>query len=72
MKRQPPPIRTKRVASPQALQQALQVHPQIKAAIEALAEKISDDDMRHLNYAVDAQHRDVKEVVGEFLKKKGG
>jgi glycine betaine/choline ABC-type transport system substrate-binding protein len=24
-----------------------------------------------LNYAVDGQHRDVKEVVTEFLRKKG-
>jgi len=36
-----------------------------------LAEKISDDDMRRLNYAVDGQHRDVKEVVREFLRQKG-
>jgi len=27
--------------------------------------------MRQLNYAVDGQHRDVKEVVREFLQKKG-
>jgi osmoprotectant transport system substrate-binding protein len=53
-------------------QQALELHPEIKAAIDALAGKISDDEMRQLNYAVDGQHRDVKEVVREFLKKKGG
>jgi osmoprotectant transport system substrate-binding protein len=52
--------------------QALELHPEIKAAIDGLAEKISDDDMRSLNYAVDGQHRDVKQVVQEFLKKKGG
>jgi osmoprotectant transport system substrate-binding protein len=59
-------------AVPIIRQQALQLHPQLKAAIDALAETISDDDMRQLNYAVDAQHRDVKEVVEEFLKKKRG
>jgi osmoprotectant transport system substrate-binding protein len=59
-------------AVPIIRQQALDLHPEIQGAIDALAEKISDDDMRHLNYAVDAQHRDVKEVVQEFLKKKGG
>jgi osmoprotectant transport system substrate-binding protein len=59
-------------AVPIIRQQALDLHPEIKGAIDALAEKISDDDMRHLNYAVDGEHRDVKEVVREFLKKKGG
>ena len=46
-------------------------HPQVKDAIAALAGKISDDDMRALNYAVDGQHQDAKMVVKEFLKKKG-
>ncbi len=46
-------------------------HPEVKAALDQLAGKISDDDMRQLNYAVDGQHRDVKEVVREFLQKKG-
>jgi osmoprotectant transport system substrate-binding protein len=59
-------------AVPIIRQQALDLHPEIQGAIDALAEKISDEDMRHLNYAVDAEHRDVKEVVQEFLKKKGG
>jgi osmoprotectant transport system substrate-binding protein len=46
-------------------------HPEVQRAIDELAGKISDDDMRALNYAVDGQHRDSKEVVREFLKKKG-
>lgn len=46
-------------------------HPQAGQALEELAGKISDGDMRELNYAVDGQHRDVKEVVKEFLRKKG-
>src|SRR6266480_7291123 len=45
-------------------------HPEVKQALDDLAGKISDDDMRQLNYAVDGQHRDVKEVVQEFLKRK--
>ena len=52
-------------------EEALQLHPDLKPALDALASKISDDDMRTLNYAVDALHRDVKEVVREFLKSKG-
>jgi len=35
-----------------------------------LAGKISDQEMQRLNYAVDGQHRDAKEVVHEFLKSK--
>src|SRR6266550_1698845 len=51
-------------------EQTLAEHPELKQALDDLAGKISDDDMRQLNYAVDGQHRDVKEVVQEFLKKK--
>ena len=46
-------------------------HPEAGKALNELAGKISDDDMRRLNYAVDGQHRDVKEVVREFLRQKG-
>jgi osmoprotectant transport system substrate-binding protein len=56
-------------AVPVIRQETLTRHPEIKQALEDLAGKISDSDMRQLNYAVDAQHRDVKEVVHEFLRK---
>jgi hypothetical protein len=46
-------------------------HPEVGAALGALAGAISDDDMRRLNYAVDGQHRDVTAVVKEFLKQRG-
>jgi glycine betaine/choline ABC-type transport system substrate-binding protein len=58
-------------AVPIIRQQTLARHPGVKQALDDLAGKISDDDMRQLNYAVDGQKRDVKEVVQEFLKKKG-
>jgi osmoprotectant transport system substrate-binding protein len=58
-------------AVPIIRQQMLVRHPEVKQALDDLAGKISDDDMRQLNYAVDGQKRDVKEVVQEFLKKKG-
>jgi osmoprotectant transport system substrate-binding protein len=58
-------------AVPIIRQQMLSRHPEVKQALDDLAGKISDDDMRQLNYAVDGQHRDVKEVVQEFLKSKG-
>ena len=55
-------------AVPIIRQDTLARHPEIKQALDALAGKISDNDMRQLNYAVDGQHRDVKEVVRQFLK----
>jgi glycine betaine/choline ABC-type transport system substrate-binding protein len=53
-------------------QQALTAHPELKPAMDSLAGKISDSTMRQLNYAVDGQKRDVKEVVKEFLRSKEG
>jgi len=44
-------------------------HPEAVRALDELAGKISDDDMRRLNYAVDGEHRDAAIVVKEFLKK---
>jgi osmoprotectant transport system substrate-binding protein len=58
-------------AVPIIRQQALARHPEVEQALSELAGTISDDDMRQLNYAVDGQHRDVKEVVRDFLRKKG-
>ena len=58
-------------AGPVLRQQTLAQHPEVKAAIEELEGKISDDEMRQLNYAVDSQHRDAPDVVREFLRKKG-
>jgi len=46
-------------------------HPEVAAALNDLAGKISDQEMQQLNYAVDGRHRDLKEVVREFLRKKG-
>jgi len=58
-------------AVPVIREQTLQQHPEIGQALAELAGKISDEEMRQLNYAVDGQHRDAKEVVHEFLKSKG-
>jgi osmoprotectant transport system substrate-binding protein len=59
-------------AVPIVRQQTLAQHPEVKRALDQLAGKISDADMRQLNYAVDGQHQDAKQVVREFLKKKQG
>jgi osmoprotectant transport system substrate-binding protein len=46
-------------------------HPEVGAAIAELAGKISDAEMRKMNYAVDGEHRDAAEVAREFLRSKG-
>ncbi len=50
--------------------ETLALHPEVRAALDDLAGKVSDEDMRNLNYAVDGEHRDVQEVVREFLHRK--
>src|SRR5215471_6219457 len=42
-------------------------HPEVREALRALGGKISEDQMRQMNYAVDGDHKDVKQVVKEFL-----
>jgi glycine betaine/choline ABC-type transport system substrate-binding protein len=46
-------------------------HPEVGRALDQLAGKISDQDMQQMNYAVDGQHRDSKDVAREFLQRKG-
>jgi osmoprotectant transport system substrate-binding protein len=58
-------------AVPLVRAEALQRWPQIQLALNALAGKITADDMRALNEAVDGQHRDPAEVVKEFRNNKG-
>jgi osmoprotectant transport system substrate-binding protein len=57
-------------AVPLVREEALRRWPQIQRALDALAGKISADDMRAMNEAVDGQHRDPAEVVLEFRKRK--
>ncbi|MGB2607026.1 MAG: glycine betaine ABC transporter substrate-binding protein [Candidatus Sulfotelmatobacter sp.] len=52
-------------------QQTLQRHPAVAQALNDLANKITDQEMQKLNYALDGQHRDVKDVAHEFLQSKG-
>jgi glycine betaine/choline ABC-type transport system substrate-binding protein len=58
-------------AVPVVREETLRLHPDVGSALAELAGKISDQDMQQLNYAVDGQHRDLKTVVREFLRKKG-
>jgi glycine betaine/choline ABC-type transport system substrate-binding protein len=58
-------------AVPVIREQTLAAHPELRQALDDLAGKISDAEMRKLNYAVDGQKRDVKEVVRSFRSSKG-
>lgn len=58
-------------AVPVVREETIAAHPEVMPALEALAGKISDGEMRQLNYAVDAQKKDVKLTVRDFLRSKG-
>ncbi|HUX09187.1 MAG TPA: glycine betaine ABC transporter substrate-binding protein [Terriglobia bacterium] len=55
-------------AVPVVRSQTLKQHPAVRKALEELAGKVSGAAMRRLNYEVAAQHREVKDVVREFLR----
>ncbi|WP_263381448.1 glycine betaine ABC transporter substrate-binding protein [Granulicella arctica] len=58
-------------AVPVVLADSLRRHPEIKVAEDRLAGKVSADEVRAMNDAVDGQHRDVGDVVREFRNRKG-
>ena len=58
-------------AVPVVREATLQEHPEVGEALAALAGKISDAEMQQMNYAVAGQHREAKDVVHEFLRRKG-
>jgi osmoprotectant transport system substrate-binding protein len=57
-------------AVPVVNRSALERHPALREILSALGGKITAEEMRRLNYAVDGDHRDVKDVVHEFLAAK--
>ncbi len=58
-------------AVPVIRQETLVEHPEIRSALDELAGKISNSEMRELNYAADGKKQDPKEVVKQFLRSKG-
>ena len=58
-------------AVPLVRDEALRRWPQIQLALDALAGRISADDMRAMNEAVDGGHRDPAEVVRAFRQAHG-
>jgi osmoprotectant transport system substrate-binding protein len=61
-----PPYEAVPIVRPEALQQ----YPPVRTALERLTGKISADDMRHLNYAVDGEKKDASLVVQDYLRQK--
>jgi osmoprotectant transport system substrate-binding protein len=58
-------------AVPLIREDALRRWPEMKIAVAALAGKITADDMRAMNEAVDGRHRDPAQVVREFRERHG-
>jgi osmoprotectant transport system substrate-binding protein len=58
-------------AVPIVRKQAIVEHPEVTAALAGLGGKVTDSEMRELNYAVDGKHLDAKQVVAEFRRSKG-
>ena len=55
-------------AVPIVRREALKLHPKLREALRSLGGKISEQEMRQLNYQVDGEHRDVKQVARDFLR----
>jgi len=58
-------------AAPIVRQETLKKYPELKQAIAQLVGQISADDMRRLNYLVEGELRDIKDVVKAFRLAKG-
>jgi osmoprotectant transport system substrate-binding protein len=58
-------------AVPLVREDSLRRWPQIAVALNRLAGKVTADNMRTMNLAVDAQHQDVAEVVRQFRASRG-
>ncbi|HMD81323.1 MAG TPA: glycine betaine ABC transporter substrate-binding protein, partial [Anaerolineales bacterium] len=56
-------------AAPVVRRLSLERFDGLEEALNALGGKITEPQMRQMNYAVDVEQRDVKQVVAEFLKK---
>lgn len=57
-------------AVPVVREDTLKRFPELRPALRALGGKLSAEEMRRLNYAVDGEHQDVNEVIAEFLRAK--
>jgi osmoprotectant transport system substrate-binding protein len=58
-------------AVPLVREDSIRKHPEIQTALDRLAGKVTAAEVQSMNDAVDAQHRDVGDVVREFRQRKG-
>jgi osmoprotectant transport system substrate-binding protein len=58
-------------AVPVVRRETLERHPKVKEAMLRIQGRISAQEMRRMNYAVDGEKKDAAEVVREFLRQKG-
>jgi len=57
-------------AVPIVNRRAFERYPELRTVLNEINRRITADEMRRLNYAVDGDHRDVRDVVREFLAAK--
>jgi len=57
-------------AAPLVRRETLQRYPEVASALQRLSGRISAEDMRRMNYAVDGEKKDAAAVVKEFIEKK--
>ena len=57
-------------AVPVVRRETLERHPEVAAALQKLSGRISAEDMRRMNYAVDGEKKDAAAVVKDFLARK--
>ncbi|MBW4480686.1 MAG: ABC transporter substrate-binding protein [Tolypothrix brevis GSE-NOS-MK-07-07A] len=58
-------------AAPIVRQATLKKYPEVRKAIAQLSGRITADEMRQLNYQVEGELQDIKDVVRQFRKSKG-
>jgi osmoprotectant transport system substrate-binding protein len=58
-------------AAPIVRQATLKKYPEVKKAIAQLSGRITADEMRQLNYLVEGELQDIKDVVRQFRQSKG-
>ncbi len=58
-------------AAPIVRQATLKKYPEVRKAIAQLSGRITADEMRQLNYLVEGELQDIKDVVRQFRKSKG-
>ena len=51
--------------------ETLETFPELEGILESLTNKISNDQMTHMNYLVEIEKKDPKDVAAEFIKESG-